>query len=89
MGIAPAEAADSNNGTVESTAEAKGSVDQDPEAKKRRMTMVFLQLVTSQQHLVSTVLGIMKLGWEPEGEAGGGAGVQGRSEQGERLLGWG
>ena len=57
MGIAPAEAADSNNGTVESTAEAKGSVDQDPEAKKRRMTMVFLQLVTSQQHLVSTVLG--------------------------------
>ena len=31
----------------------------------------------------------MKLGWEPEGEAGGGAGAQGRSEQGKHQLGWG
>ena len=31
----------------------------------------------------------MKLGWEPEGEAGGGAGAQGRSEQGEHQLGCG
>ena len=41
MGITPAEAADNNDGTVASTAEAKTSMDQDPEAEKCRMAMGF------------------------------------------------
>ena len=41
MGITPAEAADNNDGTVASTAEAKSSMDQDPEAEKCRMAMGF------------------------------------------------
>ena len=53
---------------------------------------VFLQLVTNQQHLVSTVLG-RELNYETwlgaRGEDGGGAGAGGRSEQGEHHLGWG
>ena len=39
MSIAPAEPADNN--TVAATTEAKGSMDQDPEAGKCRMTMGF------------------------------------------------
>ena len=57
MGIAPAEAADNNNGTVAATTEAKGPMDQDPEAEKCRMTMGFFTACHK-----STAFGVYRAG---------------------------